>query len=878
MEPAVLDLSEVGRCDVARAGGKGANLGEMIRHGFPVPPGFVVSAGACREFYQQVGLAAELAGLGQAGSEESDRICRAIRETINRSEMPTALAEAVTAAHDRLGRGQGRDVVVVVRSSATAEDLGEASFAGQHATYYYVTGDRLLHMIKQCWASLWSPEAVSYRNIQGLDHGSVYMAVVVQEMILSEVSGVTFTVNPVSGDASEIVTEASWGLGAAMVDGRVTPDHFIMHRHGLGLKEKRIACKRFMVPPVVADGGGSRLCEVPHHLQYRATLTEEQAGQVAAWAIRAEEHFGSPQDVEWAFARGRFYLLQSRPITIRGREDITAGVTGRWVLFKPLAENFSNPLTPLTADIAAVLFAPPLLKQVKGWYYINLDLIRKIMPWRFSDRDLFMMLYGLGARAPKGQPSLVQFGRFLIFAAWFYLTFGVFFSRTDDLPPDFMDRFRDLARRVDQDRDLDVVGAMARVFFWHRFLQPVGEQPIIVNLSAGRYMLVQEILQKVVRRYLPDLPEDAESLLSSGADQVYSAEMGRAIWELAREAGASSRVKELLGHNKPAEVLAKLRSEPQAVRFLAGLNEFVAKHGHRCLKELELASPRWEEDPTAILGMVRNYMLVESDPAVHEGRVTQARRDLETLIKSRLEDRPLERLFRPRWRLIRFLAEKVKYYSRMRENSRFYHIMAFSTVRRKILKLEARLLEQGRLKCRNDVFYLYWQEIRRLRDGELTWPEVEGRIRARRLEYVRLSKMTPPKAINVDLEEGSPDETPTAEDRAVLRGQSASPGCFQGLAHVILDPSLDIELSPGEILVAPYTDPAWTPLFLTAGAAVVEVGSYLSHAGTVAREYGLPCVVDVSDCTRIIQSGCRVEVDGDRGLVRIIDPQGGAKT
>ena len=877
MEHMVLDLRQVGRGDVATAGGKGANLGEMIRNGFPVPPGFVVSAEACREFCRQMGLEIHLAELRQAGPEDTARLCEAIREAITRADMPGELAQAVTAAHERLRRGRGDDFVVAVRSSATAEDLGEASFAGQHATYYYVTGHLLHHMIKQCWASLWSPEAVSYRNIQGLDHGSVFMAVVVQEMILSEVSGVTFTANPVSGARDEIVTESSWGMGAAIVDGRVTPDRYVMHRNGLGLIEKRIACKHFMVPPVVADGGDGRLRDVPHHLQYRATLTEEQARQAAAWAVRAEEHFGNPQDVEWAWADGRFYLLQSRPITTMGRDDITAGVEGRWILFKPLVENFTNPLTPLTADLAAVLFAPPLLKQVKGWFYINLDLVRKVMPKRYSHQEMFMLLYGLGARSPEGRSSLIQLGRFMIFAAWFYLTFGVFFARTDELPPDFMDRFRDLARRVDQDPELGPMEAMTRVFFWNRFLQPVGEQPIMVNLSAGRYMIVQEILRKVLRRYLPDLPEDAESLLTSGAQHVYSAEMGRGIWELALEAAARPKVKELLGNNKPAEVLPKLRAEPEAAHFLSMLDEFLARHGHRCLKELELASPRWEEDPTSILGMVRNYMLVESDPAVHEQKVAQARQDLEIMINRGLEDRPLERPFQLRRRLIRFLAGKVKYYSRMRENSRFYHIMGFSTIRKKIVKLEEQLLSQGRLKCRNDIFYLYWKEIRQLRDGELTWLEVEDRIRERRLEFVRLSKMTPPKTIGVDLEEGEVEEAPAAGVLNVLRGQSASPGSYQGLAHVILDPSMDIELSPGEILVAPYTDPAWTPLFLTAGAAVVEVGSYLSHAGTVAREYGLPCVVDVSNCTRIIQSGNLVQVDGDRGLVRMIDQGGGSE-
>ncbi|MFH1090035.1 MAG: PEP/pyruvate-binding domain-containing protein, partial [Pseudomonadota bacterium] len=309
MKELIIKLDQIRRENVSLAGGKGANLGELLGQGFPVPPGFVVTAPAYEAFFRRLNLNEEVKGLNRLTSAELEQRCSGIRRMIDESELPVDLAAAIMSAHAELESAHGRDIVCAVRSSATAEDLGEASFAGQHETYYYVQDDQLLKMIKKCWASLWNPEAVSYRNSQGIEHTSVNMAVVVQEMILSEVSGVTFTANPVTGSRDEIVTESSWGMGAAIVDGRVTPDHWVMSRDGLKIREKRIACKRLMVPPILSENSPERLVEVPYELRQKETLSPESARVTAEWALKAEKHFGSPQDVEWAITGGRYYML-----------------------------------------------------------------------------------------------------------------------------------------------------------------------------------------------------------------------------------------------------------------------------------------------------------------------------------------------------------------------------------------------------------------------------------------------------------------------------------------------------------------------------------------------------------------------------------------
>jgi pyruvate,water dikinase len=558
-----------------------------------------------------------------------------------------------------------------------------------------------------------------------------------------------------------------------------------------------------------------------------------------------------------------------------GREDIERDIKGQYVVFKPLVENFTDPVTPLTGDFYQLFFAPPLFRTIKGWLYVNVRAFKAMLPVKISDEDLAALLYNLGTKPPdmKLSPIKLLFSLCLMFLS--YLMFGVFFGRTRGLPGNFMDGFRKLSQKVDDDPAYDLFKTSERLLAGTRIFDPAGNQVFLVNLSAPRYYLSMRVLEKLLHRWLPDIRGDAASLLCSGSEGVLSAEMGRGIWALAKEAKRHKPVRELLEKHKPEKVLSELKAEPEAKNFLEQLDRFLSINGHRGLKELELRSPRWEENPAPVLGMVRNYMLVETDPGEHEIEMDQTRRELEKKIRKNLEKYQLEALLRPRWRIIRYLANRTKYFSRMRENSRFYHTMGFYIIRKKILRIEAEFIRQGKLKCKGDMFFLHIREVDRLQAGELAWRDVEARIRERRMEHIRLSKTTPPKSIGIKLKEASRFDAKDVEEGVTFRGQPASSGNYSGIARIILDPSIDIELRPGEVLIAPYTDPAWTPLFLTAGAAIVEVGSYLSHAGTVAREFGMPCVVDLSDCTKRIHTGLKVQVDGDQGIVRLISEDKG---
>ncbi len=857
----IIKLDEVRKEDLQATGGKGANLGELIHQGFPVPPGFVVTVDAYAEFVDIDSLPTS----DEIG-DDKDSFCASIRYRIISTAIPKALEDQLRSHHEALQQARDEEVVYAVRSSATAEDLGDASFAGQHDTYYYVDLKNLSMMVKKCWASLWSDAAFSYRQSHGIEHRDVKMAVIVQEMIRSETSGVTFTADPVSGSKSVIITESSWGMGAAIVDGRVSPDQYIVDKTTGALTSSKIADKKFMVPPTLDQAEVSRLQEVPAHQRRIESLTLKQVGTIASWAAKSEAYFGSHQDIEWAFENDNFYMLQSRPITIMGEHDDHVP-DGKYVLFKPVAENFTDPLLPLSQDILVKL--APMMTVIYGRMYMKLSHFKTMVPLKISDVDMATMAYLGDVKDIKARVSVLKLIALAPVTYIFYLVFGVLYARTSHMPDDFMDSFRDYFHRVSVDPTISAPEAMAKLFLKPRFFEPIGNMAILVNISASRYFLLLEVLGRLLRRWLPNLRSDAPSLLSSGTKGVLSTEMGREIWGLAKIIKQDAALSNIILTQEPDKALTTLQGQEAGTEFTGKLASFLGKHGHRTLKEFELNSVRWEEDPSPVIAMIRNYLLADADPDASEARVQDQRHALLEEVKAGLTSLPLEKQLGIRFKIISTIRDRSRYFIKLRENSRFYHIMGFYAVRKKVLQSEAELIGKGALRCKDDIFYLQWREVQDLQADKRTWADVEDLIRLRRMNHIRLTKMRPPKTIGVDNSETEAEEVSGNK----ISGQGASPGSYQGTARVIMDPATDAEIKPGEILVAPYTDPAWTPLFLTANAAVIEVGSYLSHAGTIAREYGMPCVVDVLGCTSRIASGDLIQVDGGSGTVTLLDHQ-----
>ena len=831
----VLPLSDPEAADETIAGGKAAELCRLLQEGLPVPEAHLLPLSTFQAHFDQAspGILPDRPDLNPDLAEELTRLCNTL---------------CITA-----------DDYVAVRSSALGEDGATTSFAGQHATYYYVTAQTIHKAVVDCWMSLWSDHAIAYRQNHHLDGNDFGMAVVIQKMIQSERSGVCFTQDPTDAMPDCALIESTWGLGAALVDGRVSPDRFWISE--AGIEDRKISRKRLKVGEDLKDPDGQRLEPVPLNRQIQPTLTDVEVNQIADIARRIEATRGAPQDVEWAIDGDELFILQTRPLTHIERITPDA-VEGRWILFKPTAENFSEPFTPMTVDLLRRVVAPFGL-FIQGRFYINADMMAKLLPWDLDDESLADVLLMRGQPPDDLKFDWRRISRMAGLLSFGYLTMGITWHRTARLSLDHLEAFEHRCEETLLDDDLDPLATLITLILNEHPFRPINEFVIQANVSSIRYFLLIDLLRQLLRRMAPDFDQNKLAILCSGGDRMLSQQMVEGIRQLADIARADDELTNSLSNPELNLQTVTLRLDEQHPFNLA-LARFLSRFGHRGVRELDLAAPRWREDTTTVLSMVRNYVLREND-GVSES-VVNPRIDSHGL-RLAAEDELHQSIRRP-WqrRLIDYLIRRIRFYVTLRENTRHYHTMGLATVREKLRALEQKLIHTGRLRCEDDIFFLEYAEAAALEVGALEWQDVEERIRTRRLHHQRISQQRPTESFNLHT------RIPVLEpDDGVLKGDCACPGVASGVARVIRDPSVSADLLPGDILVAPYTDPAWTPLFPGAGAVIVEVGSYLSHAGTVAREYQIPCLVDVHDCTRKIRSGQRLRVNATEGWVEIVE-------
>ncbi|MFI6271965.1 PEP/pyruvate-binding domain-containing protein [Micromonospora zamorensis] len=796
----VIALSEATTQMLDLVGGKAAGLGELIRRGERVPEGFCVTTEAHR--------------LGV---------------------IPTA---EVVAAYERLGAGP-----VAVRSSATAEDLPDASFAGQQDTVLNVTGTaELIAAIETCWDSLHSDRATAYRDARQIDHQAVRMAVVVQRMITPTVAGVLFTANPLTGRRDEMAVDAAAGLGTTVVDGAATVDHY--------------------VDGVPRDDTGC--------------LTSAHLAELRATGERLQAHFGSPQDVEWAIdADDVLWLLQSRPITsLFPLPPQTGEPLPRVYLEFGHVQGMVQPVTPmgmstLRTQIAAMLAALGVrvdIVDIGGRLYGDLsDLARdrssrkrlvKLLAVDFGPRAQAVMQHVLadprfaptGGRARRGgaqgAASLRTAGRAVVGilralarpeAARIRMFEAVEQMRVRSAAPADLRTAADRLRFV-QAQDSD---DSADAIMW----------PIVAGMLAAA--LPTALLKGVAG------PDEIHTVLG-GMPHNVTIKMDLALWRLAQGAGDH---RQLLLDTPPAELAARhLRGTLPDI----GMTTFLDVYGHRGVAEVDLGVPRWAEDPTPVFAALANYLRV-TDPRQGPDQRFQraaaaAEASLAALVARARRRRPV------RGRIAGFLLRRARSLAGLREAGKFAGLYPLRETRRQLLLIGADLHGSGLLDQPDDIMFLTLDEVHAAVHQGV---DLRGTVTARRAVHRReLRRRTVPVAL---LSDGTDVETVLPARPAgdgTLAGVGASAGRVTGPARVVHDPGT-AHIEPGDVLVAATTDPGWTPLFLTAAALVTETGAIMAHGPTVAREYGIPAVICVPDATRTISTGQLVTVDGGAGTITV---------
>ena len=886
-----LELTNAGM--VARVGGKAANLGETIGAGLPVPPGFCLTTDAYRNAVGPAGLDGVHSALAATGTNDLEALAglaARARELILGVEIPPEIAAAVRESYAALGT----DVPVAVRSSATAEDLPFASFAGQQDTYLNVVGaDAVLAAVRQCWASLWTDRAVTYRATHGISPSTVALAVVVQKMVDAAVAGVLFTANPVTGRRHEAVIDASPGLGEAVVSGAVNPDHFVVDTESKKILERRPGDKGIAIRPV-PGGGTERVTLAPDSAP---SLTDVQVRALAALGSRVERHYSSPQDIEWAIdGADKLWLTQSRPITTLyplpdPRPDLPEREGTRVYLCFSLAQGLTRPLTPMgTAGLKLIASS---VARAAGF---DVPVPRNgPAPFRQAGQRLFFDLTPV-VRSSVGR-AIVPRVFDVMEARSAAVLRGLFadprFSVTLRTPWRLVRHVGPVAAKIRIPETL--LRALFRPEAALRRVDGLGERlraALVVPASATAAerlnhaeRILGEELFPIVPAVLP-LPALGFALLGiagklSGQGAVPGAlqpvlrglpnnvttEMDLALWQLATDIRAHAGAAAAFEESSPPELARRYRAGELPAVVQSGLAGFLGRYGHRAVAEIDLGMPRWSDDPGHILGVLANYLKLDDPALAPDRQFANAAREAEDRIErlaaaAGSRGGPAGRL---RARLVRGALKRTRLFAGLRELPKYHLVEGLGSVRQQLSAVGAELAAAGRIAEADDIFFLDFAEAHRGLAGASMRAVVaerreayEAELGRRRIPRVLLSDGTEPEALQT---RGGP-----GAGAGVLSGTPASAGTVTAKARVILDPH-GARLEPGEILVAPSTDPGWTPLFLTAGGLVMEMGGPNSHGAVVAREYGIPAVVGVPDATSAISTGQVITLDGGAGTV-----------
>ncbi len=886
----IASLESVLSYDRMKIGGKAANLGELISADLPVSSGFVVLTSAYEQFVIENGLQAEIERLAHTVSlaepATAEQAALAIRVLFEQGVLSEEIEDAVLAAYQELSA-----TAVAVRSSATAEDLPGASFAGQQDTFLnIIDAEELLRALRRCWSSLWTARALIYRARQHITPQSVCMAVIVQQMVPATSAGVLFTCNPVTGAQNEMVINASWGLGEAIVSGHVTPDMITIDKESGQVKCYEVAEKQLMTVP--SDNGVIEQA-IPSDLRQKNVLSSEQISQLLSLGRTIEQHFHAPQDIEWAIANNQVFVLQARPVTAISlpeamhanevpippgddswdSEDVLPPQPFDLWTRTNVGENLPFPITPLTATAFPALFGLDKVPQGEtpsqgarrfyGRLYLNEGLILhnlvenfgippsfigmiwgssrkgktqvtgKWHPWRLVHNLPMLLRQGFSATRPKGPK----------------LTPQEFFAQIDVWVNEFLQK--DLGQLNDQ--ALWAEGLP----IWSERGASVFATNIRISTPAG---LMLSLLTKIVNWWtkLSKLVPD----LVTGLPGIYSAEVGPALWQMAQTLQALD-VSYVVRDHSPQEALVLLRTLPEARPFHEQLDSFLQRHGHRCPNEVEFLKPRWVEAPEQVIELVTNYL--QTDDMVNPSETEERQRLRRTQAVAQIEVKldPLRR------RIFRALLKKTQQALPIRDNSRYFVTKFLLPIRMLFAQLGQRWAERGWLKSSDDIFFLTVKEIQAI-VGAGTPSVVSQNLSEltanRRLAYEYWFTVVPPDVIG-------PDGKPVIEEEEnvhVLEGIAVSGGRVYGKARIVLDPREAATLRIGEILVTQATDPGWTPVFPLVSGLVLEIGGQISHGAIVAREYGIPAVVNVRGATRLIRDGQTIEVDGTNGRVYLV--------
>nr|WP_245573343.1 rifamycin-inactivating phosphotransferase [Amycolatopsis benzoatilytica] len=848
-----MDLPEAG--DTAAVGGKGAHLGELSRiGGVRVPGGFCLTTDAFRQVVApEVGaLLAKLSEIGPDDREAIRTLSAQLRQTVEETPLPADLAAEITARIDG-------ETAYAVRSSATAEDLPTASFAGQQDTYLNIrTPAAVLRHVSRCWASLFTERAVTYRQRNGIDHRTVSMAVVVQQMVFPRTSGILFTADPVTGDRTVATVDASFGLGEALVSGLVNPDVFKV-RDGTVIA-KTIAAKERAI--LAKPEGGTEETVLDAARQSLPALTDAQVIRLVELGRRIEAEFGCPQDIEWCLADDEFQIVQSRPITTLFPIPEAADDGKHVYVSVGHGQMMTDPMKPLGISVWQHTAMVPM-REAAGRLFVD------VTPRLAAPGSRTVLLETMGRGDPLMRDALETVADFVPAApdrapagpppgsapAPIENDPAIVAELIESSEASLAELRRDIATKTGP----ELFDFLTEAFAEHK--RVLGDRVSFQAIMAG--MEATWWLNDNLQEWLGE--KNAADTLTLSAPGNVTSEMGLALLDVADVIRPLPEVVAFLRDVETEDFLDQLPKLPGGIEARDAIQAYLDRYGMRCVGEIDLTRPRWSEQPATIvpviLDNVRNFEPGAAKRRFEEGRQKALAKEHEVLARLRElpdGDRKADETKR--------MIDRVRTFIGYREYPKYGLISRYFVYKQALLREAERLVADGVLADAEDVFYLTLEEFADVsRSGQAD----AGLIRERKEAFRSYGALTPPRVLMSDGEAVNGAYRRDDVPEGALAGLPVSAGTIEGRARVVLDMA-DADLEAGDILVTAFTDPSWSPLFVGIAGLVTEVGGQMTHGAVIAREYGLPAVVGVRDATRLIQDGQRIRVHGTDGFIEIL--------
>ncbi|CVK18829.1 rifamycin-inactivating phosphotransferase RphC [Sporomusa sphaeroides DSM 2875] len=867
----MLGLQEIDKTKLMAVGGKGANLGELSRiEGIRVPDGFCVTTEAYKRIIDQSPefnlLLDQLSLLKADDRQRIAEISVRIRQVIEAIAIPKDISEDITGFLSRFGEKDA----YAVRSSATAEDLPTASFAGQQDTYLNIIGkEAILKHISKCWASLFTERAVTYRLQNGFDHRKGHLSVVVQKMVFPQAAGILFTADPLTSNRKVLSIDAGFGLGEALVSGLVNADIYKVCNGKV--IDKKISAKKLAVYALKA--GGTQVQETPPERQNSQVLTDEQILSLTRMGRKIEEHFGHPQDIEWSLADDSFYIVQSRPITTL--YPIPEAKTQENHVYVSVGHQqmMTDPMKPLGLSFFLLTTHAPMCKAGGRLFVDVTDNLASS-----DSRDI--LLEAMGHSDPLIKDALMTI-----------IERGDFIKLS---PADNKDQ-----SSGNNKQDMLSSGSLAQIEY---------DPTIVFDLIKRSQASIAELKRNIRTKsgsdlfdfILEDIPQLKKILFDSQSLAVIIAAMEASAWinetmlKWLGEKNAADTLSQSVSNNITSEMGLELldvadviRPYPEIIEYLQHITEddfleeivkfdggqatqdtiyaYLNKYGMRCVGEIDITKTRWSEKPTILVPMIlsniKNFEPNASKRKFEQGRREALKKEQELL--DRLKQLPDgEQKAEETKRMI----DLIRNFSGFREYPKYGMINRYFVYKQALLKEAEQLVQAGVIQDKEDICYLTLEELREtVRTNKLNYPIISQR----KDEYKVYEKLTPPRVITSDGEIITGKYKRENLPAQAIIGLPVSAGVIEGRARIILNLEA-ADLEAGDILVTAFTDPSWTPLFVSIKGLVTEVGGLMTHGAVIAREYGLPAVVGVENATKLIKDGERIRVHGTEGYVEIL--------